>query len=182
MNPPARTIVLGVSGGIACYKAVELARLFVKEQFGVVCVMTDHAQEFIRPLTFATVTGRKVAATLWDRELPSGSMPHIDLARESSLLIVAPATANIIAKFHAGIADDLLSTLFLSFKGPRLVAPAMNTEMYNHPATQRNIRELTDWGVRFVGPASGGLACGDEGIGRMEEPETILKACLEILR
>lgn len=176
------TVVLGVSGGIACYKAAELCRLLVKEGLGVVTVMTEAARQFVRPLTFEALTGRKVCTSLWDRQMPSGSsLPHIDLSRNAALLVVAPATADIIAKFHAGIADDLLSTLFLSFEGPRLVAPAMNTAMYRHPATRRNLATLREWGVHIVGPASGDLACGETGEGRMEEPAVILRACLDLL-
>ena len=177
-----KTVVLGVTGGIAAYKAAELARLLVRNGFNVIVVMTMNARKFVQPLTFEVLTANKVVTDMFERDLPAySSMPHIDLARQTRLLLIAPASANIIAKINAGIADDMLSTLCLSYTGPRLIAPAMNTEMWLNPVTQRNVDGLKGLGYAFIGPATGGLACGDEGIGRLADPADILKAALDEL-
>ncbi len=174
-----RCILLGVTGGIAAYKSVELARRLVQEGYRVKTVMTEHATELVTPLTFRTVTGEEVSVRLYE----DGGSPirHLSLAQEADLVVVAPATANIIAKMATGIADDLLSTTLLSATSPVIVAPAMNTEMYRHPATQANLRILEERGVTVVGPASGALACGAEGVGRMVEPDELLAVIREKL-
>jgi len=181
MKKIQKTIVLGLSGGIACYKSAELCRLFIKAGFEVITIMTESATKFIQPLTFEALTQRKVITSLWERGIDD-YIPHIELAKKTNLLVIAPATANIIAKFYSGIADDFLSTFFLSYNGPKLIAPAMNFEMYNYPATQRNIETLKKWKVKFIGPEYGELACKDKGRGRMAEPEKIFKEALKILK
>lgn len=168
----SRCVVLGVCGGIAAYKTVELARRLTKEGYRVKVVMTDHATRLIAPLTFESVTGQEVSVSLW-RE-PGRPMHHISLAREADLILVAPATANIIAKMACGLADDLLSTTLLAATCPVLVAPAMNAAMFGHPATRHNLEVLRERGVEILGPASGSLACGEEGEGRMVEVEELL--------
>lgn len=182
-KPLARyEVLLCLSGGIACYKSADLASKLVQAGCGVNVAMTRSAQRFITPLTMQALTSRSVYRSLWQstEEHRSG---HISLSEIADLMVIAPATANIIAKMACGIADDLVSSLCLSTTGecPILIAPAMNTRMYNAPATQRNIKQLEEWGVHIVGPAEGRLACGDVGPGRMVEPQEILAACKEIL-
>lgn len=168
----AHEILIGVSGGVAAYKTAALVSKLVQNGHGVSVVMTAAAEEFIGAATFRALTGRPVATSSFPpHEHPLG--PHIELARKAELLCVAPATANLMAKAASGIADDLLSTLLLSFDGPVLMAPAMNREMWDKPAVQRNIAQLKEDGVRFVGPESGWLSCRDQGAGRMSEPEAI---------
>jgi phosphopantothenoylcysteine decarboxylase/phosphopantothenate--cysteine ligase len=167
-------ILLGVSGGIAAYKAVDLARKLTLEGFRVKTVMTENATRLVGPVTFESVTGQEVSVSLW-RE-PGQPMHHISLAREADLVLVAPATADIIAKMACGLADDLLSTTLLAARCPVVVAPAMNAAMFAHPATRRNLEVLRERGVQVVGPASGQLACGEEGEGRMVEVEELLEA------
>lgn len=170
----SKCIVLGVSGGVAAYKAVDLARRLTRSGYRVKTIMTEHATRMVTPLTFESVTGEEVATSLF-RE---GGQPmyHISLAQEARLVVVAPATANILAKMAAGIADDLLSTTLLATRAPVLVAPAMNTSMYLHPATRHNLSVLRARGIKVIGPATGSLACGEEGEGRMVEPDEILEA------
>jgi len=170
-----KKIVLGVTGGIAAYKAAELARELLKRGADLRVVMTEHATRFVSPLTFATLTQAPVCASLW-AETDSWSMEHISNARWGDLLIVAPATANIVAKFAQGIADDALTTLYLAWRGPVLVAPAMNTAMYEHPAYKANEAALRARGVEFVGPVAGELACGEEGMGRLADVPAIVAA------
>ncbi|MDY6796817.1 MAG: bifunctional phosphopantothenoylcysteine decarboxylase/phosphopantothenate--cysteine ligase CoaBC [Actinomycetota bacterium] len=172
-------IVLGITGGIAAYKAVEVARQLILLGHMVKVVMTENATRLVSPVTFGAITGNPVALELF--EGPHGSMKHISLSREAELVVVAPATANILAKMASGLADDLLSTTLLATKAPILVAPAMNSNMYNHPATLSNIRELESRGVHVLGPASGSLACGEEGSGRMVEPDEIVESALRIM-
>ncbi|RJP30367.1 MAG: bifunctional phosphopantothenoylcysteine decarboxylase/phosphopantothenate--cysteine ligase CoaBC [Actinobacteria bacterium] len=172
-------IVLGVTGGIAAYKAVDLARQLVLRGFEVKTIMTEHATRLIGPATFRAITGNPVARSMFADE--GEPMQHISLAREADLIIVAPATANIIAKMANGLADDLLSTMLLATRAPIMVAPAMNLEMWRHAATRANLEVLRTRGVRIVGPESGFLACGEEGEGRMTEPDLILEAALDIL-
>jgi phosphopantothenoylcysteine decarboxylase/phosphopantothenate--cysteine ligase len=174
-----KCVVLGVTGGIAAYKAVELARRLTQEGYRVKTVMTEHATQLVTPLTFRTVTGEEVGVSLFASQ--SSPVYHITLAREADVVVVAPATANIIAKMAVGIADDLLSTTLLSTTAPIVLAPAMNTSMLEHPATRENLRVLRERGVTVVGPASGSLACGEEGEGRMVEPEEILRVVREKL-
>lgn len=173
-------IVLGVTGGIAAYKAAELVRSLIRDSHEVQVVMTRAAEEFIRPLTFASLTGRKVVTDLFSSSSPeatlSSSIEHIGLAQEHDLLLVAPATANALAKFAHGIADDFLSTLYLAFGGPVVLAPAMNNVMWEHAATQANLDILRRRGHVVVDPDEGFLACGTYGAGRLAENEKILAA------
>ena len=169
-------VVLGVTGSIAAYKACELVRLLVKRGDDVHVVMTEHARAFVTPLTFQTLSRNPVESDLFAD--PQDWKPgHISLAAAADLVVVAPATANILAKMAHGIASDLLSSTLLATKAPIVVAPAMNTGMWENPATQANIAALTARGVRVVQPGTGDLACGTEGAGRMAEPADILSAC-----
>lgn len=170
-----RHVVLGVTGGIAVYKSAALASAMVKENMDVHVVMTRHAAEFITPITFETLTKNPVVTELFDRSAPH-EVAHIALAKLADLVVVAPATANCLAKMATGVADDFLSTMLLATRAQILLAPAMNTNMLHHPATQRNLRLLEERGCRFVYGGSGMLACGDVGDGRMAEPEDILGA------
>lgn len=173
------TIVLGVTGGIAAYKAVDVARQFILLGFNVKVLMTEHATRLVGPATFRAITGNTVAVELFaDTGDP---IQHITLAREADLVVVAPATANVLAKMAHGMADDLLSTTLLATRSPLLVAPAMNLDMWRHPATRANMDRLRERGVHIVGPESGALACGEEGEGRMSEPARIVEAAMEIL-
>jgi phosphopantothenoylcysteine decarboxylase / phosphopantothenate---cysteine ligase len=169
-----KTVLLGVTGGIAAYKVAELARLLVKAGVTVKAVMTDSAQKFITPLTFRTLTGNPVVTSMWSD--PASPFPHISLSEEADLIVVAPATANIIAKVASGVADDLLSTTVLAARGTVMMAPAMNTRMYLNDRTAENMKSLRASGVVMVEPGEGQLACGDEGVGRMAEPVEILAA------
>ena len=167
-----RRILLGLTGGIAAYKAAELARLFVKSGADVQVAMTQAACGFITPATLQALSGRPVFTDMWDRRVPN-NMGHIELSRDRDLIVVAPATADFLAKLAHGLADDLLSTLCLARKGMLAVAPAMNVEMWGHPATQRNVAQLRVDGVLVFGPASGDQACGETGMGRMLEAAEI---------
>ena len=171
----ARTIVLGVTGSIAAYKACELVRLFVKNGDAVHVIMTDHAREFVTPLTFRTLSRNPVQCDMFADPL-EWKPGHISLAEAADALVVAPATANIIAKMANGIADDLLSSVALATRAPVVVAPAMNTGMWENAATRENIERLRARGVRFVSPDVGELACGTSGPGRMATPEAIFGA------
>jgi phosphopantothenoylcysteine decarboxylase/phosphopantothenate--cysteine ligase len=177
---PAR-IILGIGGGIAAYKAAELARLLVQRGYAVQPVMTQAATQFITPLTLASLTHRKVITNLFaERDdassVLSSAIEHIDVALENDILVVAPATADLIAKFAQGLAGDFLTTMHLAFTGEIVIAPAMNTNMWNHPATQANVKILRERGVRFVGPDAGDLACGMVGAGRLADPLEIADA------
>ncbi len=163
-----KRIVLGVSGGVAAYKACELARLLVKAGACVDVVLTEAGARFVAPVTFQALTGRPVHASLWDASQANG-MAHIDLTRGADAVVVAPATADFIAKLAHGLADDLLATLCLARACPLLVAPAMNRQMWENAATRRNVVQLRDDGVEILGPASGAQACGEVGEGRMLE-------------
>lgn len=166
-------VIVGITGGIAAYKAPLLARLLVKAGHEVQCVATSHALEFVTPLTLETVSGRRLYSDLFS-PANDHSTEHISLKDWGDAMVVAPATANIIGKLASGIGDDALSTLLLSFSGkPLFVAPAMNTQMWEHPAVQRNVSYLRSTGVNIIEPASGQLACGATGTGRMAEPEEI---------
>ena len=167
-----REILVGVTGGIAAFKTAVLVSRLVQAGAGVSVVMTHSAQRFVGTATFEALTGRPVHTELWnDPQHPLG--PHIRLAAEADLLCVAPATANLLAKAAHGLADDLLSTLLLVFEGPVLFAPAMNCQMWEKPAVQRNVEQLRSDGVHLVGPAEGWLSCRQQGAGRMAEPEDI---------
>jgi phosphopantothenoylcysteine decarboxylase/phosphopantothenate--cysteine ligase len=178
-------IALGVSGGIAAYKAAEIVRHLQERDIRVQVVMTDAAQEFIRPLTFAALSGEKVITGMFGShsEQPNldSAIEHISVAQSIDGLLVAPATADVIAKFAQGIANDFLSTLYLATKAPVIIAPAMNVNMWEHPATQANLQVLRERGVRIVEPGSGYLACGMVGAGRLADPDEIVAATLERL-
>ena len=167
-----KRVVLGVTGGVAAYKAAELTRLLVKAGALVDVVLTEAATRFVGAATFQALSGRPVWTTLWD-DRASNAMAHIDLTRGAAALVVAPATADFIAKLVHGLADDLLSTLCLARDCPLLVAPAMNRQMWENPATQRNVKQLQSDGVDVLGPASGDQACGEIGEGRMLEAQEI---------
>jgi len=176
-------IVLGVSGGIAAYKAAEIARALIQNGHEVQVVLTHAAEEFIRPLTFASLTGRKVITDLFPSSPSaspeatlSSSIEHIGVAQETDLLLVAPATANVVGKFALGLADDFLSTMYLAFRGPVVLAPAMNTGMWEHPAVRANVDTLRRRGHTIVDPEDGFLACGTYGPGRLAELDKIVDA------
>ena len=177
-NGSERRLLLGVTGGIAAYKAAELARLLQRNNVDVRVAMTESATRFVGPATFQALTGRPVALDLWDGSVPN-AMAHIELSRDVEAILVAPASADFLAKVAHGLADDLLSTTCLARNCPLLVAPAMNREMWNAPATQRNVHQLRADGVTVLGPAAGDQACGEVGMGRMLEPEELLGAMLE---
>jgi phosphopantothenoylcysteine decarboxylase/phosphopantothenate--cysteine ligase len=166
-------VLLGVSGGIAAYKAALVARLLEAAGADVTVVLTENATRFIGPDTFSTLTGAPAHTSLWERP---GEVLHVRLAREAHVAVVVPATANVLAKLAHGHADDLLSATLLEATCPLVIAPAMHSGMWEHPATQANVEILRDRGVTFVGPATGALAHGDEGIGRLEEPEDVVAA------
>jgi phosphopantothenoylcysteine decarboxylase/phosphopantothenate--cysteine ligase len=166
-------ILLGVGGGIAAYKAAELARLLMQQDHSVQAVMTRAAEKFVQPLTFAALTGRKVLTDLFAIE---EAIEHISVAQEHEVLVIAPATADLLAKLAHGLADDFLSTVYLAFTGPVVIAPAMNVNMWQHPATQANLATLAKRGHTIVEPESGYLACGMVGPGRLAELEAIAEA------
>lgn len=170
---PPKRITLALTGGIAVYKACEVVRALKHEGYSVHVAMSAHATEFVSALTFETLSGNPVALTEWVHD-GKGGMPHIDINQETDLLVVMPATANIIAKAARGIADDLVSTLIMARRSPMLIVPAMNRYMWANPATQRNVALLKEDGVMFAGPVSGEQACGDVGAGRMMAVEDIL--------
>lgn len=177
----AHEIIVGVSGGIAAYKTAALVSDLVQSGIGVSVVMTRAATKFVGPATFRALTGRRVTTRVFDsHEFALG--PHIELARQAQLLCVAPASANFLAQAAQGLASDLLSTLLLSFTGPVVVAPAMNTEMWNKPAVQRNLQQLRADGLRIVDPKAGWLSCRQQGVGRMAEAEEISGVVRELLK
>ncbi len=171
-QPTGKNIVIGVTGSIAAYKAADLVSRLTKSGHEVHVVMTDDAQEFITPLTLQTLSRQPVTTNLYD-EKQNWHPGHIELADNADLLVVAPATANTIAKFAQGIADDTLGAIHLATLAPVLIAPAMNGKMWEHPATKANVEILKDRGVHFIGPEEGLLACGYEGIGRLWPVEGI---------
>jgi len=168
-----KSIVLGITGGIAAYKAAELVRLLVKNNIEVQVVMTQSACQFITPVTMQALSGKPVFTDMWDASIPNG-MPHIELSRAADAIVIAPASADFMAKLVHGRADDLLSTLCLARDCDLLVAPAMNKQMWENPATQRNITQLTQDSISILGPGSGEQACGEVGLGRMLEAEDLL--------
>ena len=172
-----KKIILGVTGGIAAYKSAALASLLIKSGADVQVIMTEHAREFIAPLTFEALTNRRCLTDTFDRN-HEYSTEHVALAKEADAVIVAPATANVIAKFAHGIADDMLTTTVLACDCPKLVAPAMNTRMYENPVTQTNLEILRKFDMTVIEPAKGRLACGDVGAGKMPEPEELLQYVL----
>ncbi|MEI7612876.1 MAG: bifunctional phosphopantothenoylcysteine decarboxylase/phosphopantothenate--cysteine ligase CoaBC [Betaproteobacteria bacterium] len=173
MELTGKHIALGVTGGIAAYKAAELVRLLIKQGASVQVALTEAATEFVTPTTFQALSGKPVFIGQWDKTV-ANSMAHINFSREADVLLIAPATANFLAKVAHGLADDLLSTLTLARNCPLLVAPAMNLQMWANPATQRNIATLRGDGIAIFGPANGEQACGEVGAGRMLEPEDIV--------
>lgn len=175
-----KKIVLGVTGGIAVYKAVDLVSRLRKQGAEVRVVMTEHAQEFVTPLTFKEISGNKVAVSMWESN-QEFNVEHIALANWADVFVVAPATANILAKMVCGIADDLLSTTLLAAQAPIIVCPAMNTGMYENPATQENIAKLQQRGITVMPPAVGMLACGTSGAGRLPEPQQIVDFIKEFI-
>ena len=172
-----KTILLGVTGGIAAYKAAALASALVKLHASVEVIMTEHATQFITPLTFEQLTGRRTMVDTFDRNF-SHQVEHIALAQRTDLVLIAPATANICAKLAHGLADDMLTTTVLACRCPKLAAPAMNTNMFENPVTQDNLEALRLYGWEVIPPASGRLACGAVGPGKMPEPETLVRHIL----
>ena len=170
-----REILLGITGGIAAYKSATIVSRLTQHAIGVTVVMTRSATKLIAPKTFEALSGRHVYHSVFDTKR---SHVHIELAKTADLFCIAPATANILAKAAHGIADDLVSTFVLSFDKPILFAPAMNMVMWNKPSVQRNVKQLLDDGMFFIGPESGHLSCGDTGLGRMVEPEKIVERIL----
>ena len=175
-----KTVLLGVTGGIAAYKMANVASALRKLGADVEVIMTKNATQFITPITFETLTGHKCMVDTFDRDFKF-EVTHISLAKKADVILVAPATANVIAKMAHGIADDMLSTTILATKAPILLAPAMNTGMWTAAVTQQNVQTLKARGVHFAGPEAGFLACGDTGAGRMSEPETIVRAIVSLL-
>jgi phosphopantothenoylcysteine decarboxylase / phosphopantothenate---cysteine ligase len=182
-------VTVGVSGGIAAYKAADLVRALQRQALDVHVVMAEAAQQFITPLTFAALTGHKVITNLWSEENKgnpdetnlNSAIEHIDEAQSTDALVVAPATANLLAKFANGLADDFVTTLYLATTAPVIVAPAMNVNMWEHPATRANVEILQNRGVTIVAPETGYLACGMIGSGRLAEPDVIVRAVLDRL-
>lgn len=172
-----KTVILGVSGSIAAYKAANLASLLMKQHASVQVIMTKNGENFIHPITFETLTGKKCLTDTFDRNFEF-KVEHVSLAKQADLAIVAPATANVIAKLAHGLADDMLTTTLLACTCPKIVAPAMNTRMYENPVTQDNMKRLRQYGWTFVEPEVGRLACGDVGKGKFPREELILEAAL----
>ena len=172
-----KTVLLGVSGGIACYKAAQLASDLVKQHANVHVVMTRNAAEFITPLTFEALTGNRPVLDTFDRNFPH-EVKHISLAEQADLVLIAPATANVLAKLAHGLADDMLTTTVLACRCPKLAAPAMNTAMYENPVTQDNLAALRRYGWEILEPDAGRLACGAYGRGKLPDPERLLEAVL----
>jgi phosphopantothenoylcysteine decarboxylase/phosphopantothenate--cysteine ligase len=175
-----REVVVGITGGIAVYKVCAVVSALVQRGAGVTCVMTKAARQFVRPLSFEALSGRKVLTSLW-RPVLSYDPQHIRLTERADLFLIAPATANIIAKIACGIADDLLSTLMTSVTCPVVIAPAMNKEMWANQVVHSNVSRLRALGFHFVGPGEGWQACRSVGIGRLEEPPVIVDAVARLL-
>lgn len=174
------TVLLGVTGGIACYKAAQLASLLVKQHANVEVVMTKNAAEFITPLTFETLTGNRPVLDTFDRNFPH-EVKHIALAEAADVVLIAPATANVLAKLAYGLADDMLTTTVLACRCPKLAAPAMNTGMYENPATQENLARLRRHGWELIEPDTGRLACGAVGKGKLPDPARLLEAVCHVV-
>ena len=175
-----KCVVLGVTGGIAAYKACEVLRLLQKQGMDVYVVMTKNASSFVAPLTFETLSGHPVAVDTFERPA-TWEVEHIALAKRADLFLIVPATANIIGKMACGIADDMLSTTVMATRAPVMIAPAMNTGMWENPAVQQNITKLMSRGVHVVSPATGHLACGDTGAGKLEDVEVIVQRAVQVL-
>lgn len=175
-----KTVVLGVTGGIAAYKVASLASMLVKQHADVQVIMTENATNFITPTTFETLTGNKCLVDTFDRNFQF-QVEHVALAKRADIFMIAPATANVIAKVAHGLADDMLTTTFLACKKPKYIVPAMNTQMYENPITQDNLDICRRYGMHVVEPASGYLACGDTGAGKMPEPELLMEYIMQEL-
>jgi phosphopantothenoylcysteine decarboxylase/phosphopantothenate--cysteine ligase len=178
----AKRIILGVTGSIAAYKAADILRLLMDQGFRVSVVMTREAENFIPALTLSSLAGEPVYKDMFSKDQDAWKMPHISLAREADCLLIAPATANIIAKLSCGLADDLLTCIALGTKAKILIAPAMNTEMYKNPILQEHCQKLKKLGAKFIDPVEGKLACGIEGTGHIAEAGEIVKAVLAVLK
>ncbi len=176
----SKTIGIGITGGIASYKIADLVSSLRQEGFEVIVMMTDAATKFITPLTLATLSGREVIRDMWE-DYNEFTIPHIDIAKELDLLVIAPATANFIAKMAHGIADDFLSTLFVANIAPVLIAPSMNTKMYESIIVQNNLAKLKEYGFNIMPPSSGHLACNDTGLGRLPRTDEIVLEIKEVL-
>ena len=175
-----KTVFLGVSGGLACYKAAALASMLVRQHADVQVLMTENATKFVTPLTFEQLTGNRVLVDTFDRNFEH-KVAHVSVADRADLVLIAPATANVLAKLANGLADDMLTTTVLACDCPKAAAPAMNTRMYENPVTQDNLAKLRRYGWEIVEPGTGHLACGAEGKGRLPEPEELLEVCLHAL-
>ena len=175
-----KTIVLGITGCIAAYKACEIVSRLKKEGANVKVIMTQHAMEFVQPLSFETLSGNRVITDLFDRDFEF-DVKHISLAKEADLFVIAPATANVIGKLANGLADDMLTTTYLACKAPKIVCPAMNTNMYENEQFEENLQTLKKKGVHIIEPIEGRLACGDVGKGKMAEPVDILEEIVDLL-
>ncbi len=175
-----KTIVLGVTGSIAAYKAADIASKLTQSGAGVQVVITESATRFITPLTMRAITGRPVVSSMWDMK-SDFSIGHISLAEAADAVLIAPATANIIAHLAAGMADDMITCIVLATRAPVILAPAMNANMYENAATKENVAKLKERGFTFVGPGEGYLACGDEGKGRLAAVEQIIAALEKVL-
>lgn len=173
-----KTVVLGVSGGIAAYKIASLASMLKKQHANVEVIMTENATNFITPVTFETLTGTKCLVDTFDRNFEF-HVEHIALAKKADVFMIAPATANVVAKIAHGLADDMLTTTFLACKKPKLIVPAMNTNMYENPITQDNLNICRRYGMKVIEPACGYLACGDTGAGKMPEPEELFEYIMQ---
>lgn len=169
-----KTVVLGVTGGIAAFKIASLASMLKKQHSDVEVIMTEHATNFINPITFESLTGNKCLVDTFDRNFQF-QVEHVALAKKADIFLIAPATANVIAKIAHGLADDMLTTTFLACKKPKYVAPAMNTQMYENPVTQDNLELCRKYGMKVIDPANGYLACGDTGAGKMPEPAVLFE-------
>ncbi len=181
MTKRSGAIILGVTGSIAAYKSAEIIRGFQEEGFAISVVMTKEAEQFITPLTLASLSGRQVFHSLFDEKENAWQMNHIQLAKEALAVLIAPATANIIGKLACGLADDLLTCIVLATKAPIFLAPAMNNEMYNNRIVQENCQKLKKWGMTFIEPKEGKLACGVFGEGHIAEIDDIVSAVKEKL-
>lgn len=182
MRLAGKKILLGVGGGIAAYKACDVASRLVREGARVTAVLTRNGRKMATPYAFEALTGQPCLTRQFRRLAPKGmAFPHIEPARDADLVIVAPATADLIAKFAHGLADELLPTLMLTVRCPVLICPAMNVQMWEHPATQANVKTLSAYGYTFAGPAEGRLACGMTGAGRLAEPADIAEAACKLL-
>ena len=175
-----KCVVLGVTGSIAAYKIANLASALVKLHADVTVIMTENATNFIHPITFETLTGNKCLVDTFDRNFQY-SVEHVSLAKKADIVMVAPASANVIGKLAGGIADDMLTTTILACKCKKLISPAMNTNMFENPIVQDNLQKLQNYGFEVIQPASGYLACGDTGAGKMPEPEVLLSYILREL-